>query len=188
MNKQEFDNKFVGKKLVVNCPTEELANDFLKLANSFGYNWITSNSYLHHNNWKVHKEETCYDLKDGVYTDVEYYKERNYKIVEYKGEDMNLKDLLQSDDKVVYRDGEERWYFKHIKSFYDDEGVRQLTLHAFNDDLKCVEYYGYNIMEIWRDDNLIWKREEKSANQIEKEAIEKEMKILTERFERLEVG
>lgn len=37
MTKEEFDKKYVGKKLAVHCPTKGLANEFLKLADSFGH-------------------------------------------------------------------------------------------------------------------------------------------------------
>ena len=60
MNKQEFDKLYVGEKKVVHCPTEELANEFLKEAHRHGYKWQNGTSYLEDNNWEFEKEETCY--------------------------------------------------------------------------------------------------------------------------------
>ena len=71
------------------------------------------------------------------------------------------KDLLKSGDKVVYRDGDERFVLLETKSLYTSNGefaneLKNLTIHllgVFNARLD-------DIMEIWRGDELIAKRTE----------------------------
>lgn len=37
MTKEEFDEKYVGENIRVHCPTKEVNDEFISLANSFGY-------------------------------------------------------------------------------------------------------------------------------------------------------
>jgi len=64
INKQEFDEKYIGKNLVVHCKTEELANELLKLANSFGY----LNRDWKNNMYNIYGSETCYRILSGMYS------------------------------------------------------------------------------------------------------------------------
>ena len=85
MNKKEFDEKYVNDGKVVNCKTEKLANEFLKLADSFGYEWCSGAGLMSFSNWYVYKEKTTYDILDGVaYDSTTYYEDEGYTIVEYK--------------------------------------------------------------------------------------------------------
>ena len=71
MNKQEFDEKYVGENIVVHCKTEELANELLKLANSFGY---TKRDW-ENNMYYIFESETCYRISSGMYSPKEFYEE-----------------------------------------------------------------------------------------------------------------
>lgn len=85
MNKQEFDEKYVGKELAVHCPTKGLAKDFLKLADSFGYKWRGSGeSYLKENYYWNYEEETCYYVFAGEYSDLKYYESLGYKTISFE--------------------------------------------------------------------------------------------------------
>lgn len=46
ITKEEFDEKYVGSNLVVNCKTFELSQEFRELADKFGYKWCTETSYI----------------------------------------------------------------------------------------------------------------------------------------------
>jgi hypothetical protein len=70
MNKQEFDEKYAGENIVVHCKTEELANELLKLANSFGY----TNRDWENNMYYVFESETCYIILRGMYAPKNFYK------------------------------------------------------------------------------------------------------------------
>ena len=81
MSKEEFDKLYVGENLVVNCRTEELANEFLALANSFGYKWFSGKSYVEFKNyWVVSEENTCYNISKGTYGTTSYWLEKDYEI------------------------------------------------------------------------------------------------------------
>ena len=73
---------FTQKMAVFHCETEEIANVLLKIAHSFGLEWISSGSYLDTNYWCVHKNETCYNLSDGTYADTQCYISDYYTIID----------------------------------------------------------------------------------------------------------
>ena len=84
MNREEFEKMYLGK--AVHCDTEEKANEFLALADSLGYKWHSGKSLIEKNEWKTYEEKTCYDITKSVFmfTNVEFYKYDNYKIIEYQ--------------------------------------------------------------------------------------------------------
>ena len=96
MTKQEFDNIYVGKKIVVWCPTEELANEFLRKANEFGYMWCDGERYIDFNDYKGYGQETCYWVDAGEYNSKDFYESKDRIIVEFKGFN-NSKKLIDID-------------------------------------------------------------------------------------------
>ena len=66
INFPDYD-KIMQPKTVVYCDTEEKANKLLKWADSKGLTWCNGDSYLNDNQYNVFKDQTCYDLYDGVY-------------------------------------------------------------------------------------------------------------------------
>jgi len=94
MNKQEFDEKYVGKYIVVHCKTEELAIEFLNLADSFGYKWKVSGSYVKDSKYDMYRNKTCYDISLGEYCTVNHANEYGYKVIEFKSEKQQPKPLL----------------------------------------------------------------------------------------------
>jgi len=105
MNKKEFDNKYVGEGVVVNCKTEKLANQFLKLADKFGYKWCTDETYIRANRFEEYKNKTCYNLNYGTYCSINYSKEMNYNIIEFNGFYNNQKILTYKElkENIVYQ-------------------------------------------------------------------------------------
>ena len=80
-------NEYVGR--VVHCPTEKLANEFLKLVYEQGWRWATGASLVEENCWDQYKENTCYILfknKNVMFSEIDFYEKENYTIIEYKGE------------------------------------------------------------------------------------------------------
>lgn len=59
MTKQEFERLY-GNNVGVHCDTEEKANHFLALADSFGYKWCSGGSLLSSNDWKYYGVNTVY--------------------------------------------------------------------------------------------------------------------------------
>lgn len=68
----------------IHCETEEQAKAICQLMHEAGLTWNNGDSYLSENNYFVYKSETCYLSTCGKYADLEYAKEKNYKI--YKAE------------------------------------------------------------------------------------------------------
>lgn len=81
MNKSQFDEKYV-LGVAVNCATQELAEEFLALADSFGYSWNSGESYLLIS--RFCGEETCYCISEGTYGEIEDFNCK--KIVVFLGE------------------------------------------------------------------------------------------------------
>jgi len=85
MTKEEFNKKYVGERIVVHCKTEELADELLKRANEFGYQWNSKKKFIDINGWHIEKENTCYRFYNGKYATLQFYKSQNYKIIEFNG-------------------------------------------------------------------------------------------------------
>jgi hypothetical protein len=56
--------KGIDKNTVVHCPTEELANQVLRIAHDAYYMWCDGRSLIDENNWYKNKEDMCYGLND----------------------------------------------------------------------------------------------------------------------------
>jgi len=85
----KWEELFLKSRTVFQCETEEIANEFLKIAHDLGYKWCDDDSYLLSNHWNSYKEETCYDIYYGMFADVECFINEydNYTII-------NVKELL----------------------------------------------------------------------------------------------
>lgn len=109
ITKEEFDEKYVGSNLVVNCKTFELSQEFRELADKFGYKWCTGTSYIDESEWHDYKDRTCYELYKGMYASVDSYKDNGYDIVEFDGleecENKN-EDIFKAIIKLVDEDRE----------------------------------------------------------------------------------
>jgi len=79
---KQFDlERLKGKKVAVNCKTEEQAQDFVNWVNSLGVA-LTKETF-----WKDYKENSCYILRNTLsweYCYKEYYKDRSYEIISYE--------------------------------------------------------------------------------------------------------
>ena len=84
-NLEKHWNDFRDNRLVVACPTELLATEFLTYCQDRGIAWCSGNSLLLHINWG-YKEQTAYMHSHGMsYGDIQYYEENKYTIVEFTG-------------------------------------------------------------------------------------------------------
>lgn len=80
-----FDyEKIMRPNTVIHCKTKEQAKELLKWADSKGLKWCDGNSYLEENNWEKHREDTCYNLCVGAYSDKRDYKDCDYIILPYE--------------------------------------------------------------------------------------------------------
>ncbi len=104
ITKEEFDEKYVGSNLVVNCKTFELSQEFRELADKFNYKWWTGSRYVDN---IVYEPDYYYDVKEGCFSSKEYYLKKGYDIVEFNGfkecEDKN-EDIFKVIIKLVDED------------------------------------------------------------------------------------
>lgn len=127
MNKQEFDKKYKNK--IVRCKTEELANEFLELADSFGFKWKSGDSLIGNNignnSWNFYKDETCYFVRNDnkfEYSGINFYRcttippYYNLEIIEFE----SLKDKPSSEPLNKYQ---------------------KAITNVVNDFVSCIEYF-----------------------------------------------
>lgn len=69
------------KNVVVHCKTEDEANQVLDLADKLGYVWSSSHSFKNRNSYEIYKSETCYNIYEGCYGDLNDYKSTDIKII-----------------------------------------------------------------------------------------------------------
>jgi len=79
---------FSRKRTSFHCETEEIANQFLKIAHEHGRKWCDGLTFLEKNNWnEYHGNRTCYDISQGMSSSIEYETKLGYNII-------NVKELL----------------------------------------------------------------------------------------------
>lgn len=80
---------FKNEKIAVNCKTKELAISLLCKLEELGIRWEDDCCDLDETEWDNYGENTCYtydsEYKHLEYSDVDFYKEKGYKIKEFKG-------------------------------------------------------------------------------------------------------
>jgi hypothetical protein len=74
----------ISENMVVHCPTEELANEVLSIADKLGYRWGSGSRYTDYTHWNLYKEKTCYNLTKGLYATVGYYELMEKTIISAK--------------------------------------------------------------------------------------------------------
>jgi len=73
---------FKNNKLVVNCPTQELANEFHDYCSKQNITWFGHS--IKNNYWS--DESTCYRHQTSLtFADIEHYENEHYTIVEFQG-------------------------------------------------------------------------------------------------------
>lgn len=150
MNKEEFDELYVGENVAVYCPTEELTSEFLGLADIFGYTLTDGSRYVGYDLWCIHKENTTYCLSEGMVAHKDYYECHNYKVVEFKSS--KEEDLLQ----LV-------WERKEFKVSEDEKSIlrnaggefrfiaRNMSGNLFLFNLLPHKNYNYNVWHRYED-------------------------------------
>jgi len=99
MTREEFDKLYLDK--AVHCDTEEKANEFLALADSVGYKWLSGGSLIEENLWEIYKEGTYYHASNNSVTfgDINYPNLNTNQIIEYR-----LQPKFKVGDKVRVKD------------------------------------------------------------------------------------
>lgn len=71
----------IEQNTVIHCKTKEEALEVLKIAHEEGYIWKDGKHYIDQDRWSKYGDQTCYRLKAGVFSDLEYYTENGNTIV-----------------------------------------------------------------------------------------------------------
>jgi len=157
MNKKQFDKRYVGKKIVVNCKTEDLANQFLKLADKFGYKWRNGKSYTDVNYYNMYEKDTCYNINGGIYGAIDYCKDNNYKIIEFSDLynatlNSNIIEISTCEgnyfikfENNIFSEDELIQLFDTYNILYDNEKINSNLIMWLNDNgIKCDIFNFYN--------------------------------------------
>lgn len=200
MTEEQFIEKFVGGRKAFRCVTKERALQLLSLAHAYGFTWSSGTSLLTTSYYGDYRHNTCYVFSRGgnvSYSNTDYYRNRAYEVVTVTAsllsEELRPKDLLEDGFTVVYRSGEKRLVLLQPQSLHRfEDGHRMSSLRDYREDLihhnKDIRST-QDIMNIYNRENvLIWKRQEKSKEDIELEVIEEKIKALEERREKLKSG
>lgn len=156
MTLKEFNDLYLEK--AVHCETEELANEFLELADSLGCIWNRGDKLTKFNEWDRHKDKTYYRVYDGKHVVYGHIDDTNLKIIKFKGEQkMTLKDLkqgmvceLRNSEVITVLDGG-----SYYNSNYKD---RPYLFDRYNDDLTSKEEKDYDIIKITYGDKVVFER------------------------------
>ena len=72
----------IKEKTVIHCETESEANRILNMAHELGYRWWHGRSFIDaQNDWNIYENATCYSIENGCYSNIKYYKDANYTII-----------------------------------------------------------------------------------------------------------
>lgn len=120
--------EIIEKGIIVNCKTEDDANKLLSEAHKIGMKWNTGEGFLDKNNWQRHKEKTCYNLKQGLFDKLYYYKNTISIIIDFnqvdfkEDEKMETEELRNGDWFLCYSYSEKMRYALDAKGniFWED--------------------------------------------------------------------
>lgn len=144
-NWDEFKNK--DNKNVVHCKTEEEAKDFCKRMHEHGMKWRDGESYLECTEYGKHLSETCY-TGYGEFASYDFYKEREYKILEWS--DYMDKEFTKADlrDGMVVEQRKGEMYLVLAEEVVRKCGYNEMN--CYTDDLKCKGYTEGDIVKVYR--------------------------------------
>lgn len=98
----EFDEICLSSEYVVNCDTEEKANNYLKWLEKKGYLWGEGCALSEKNYFEIHNEETTYEINNRhiFYAYKKYFLSVGKKILKY---DDIVIDKSKGDNKMKYK-------------------------------------------------------------------------------------
>lgn len=196
-----FNPNCYSNNTVMHCATEEEAENFCEYLHNLGYEWSSGIKYNETTYWECYQEETCYNFKSGAYDGINYYKARNFKILEWSDFMKNkfTKSDLKTGDVVLRRNGLVEIVFLETESLISKGGFNLLS--KIEEDLTaekdlCSKYW--DIMAVRRPKEpgdcvfsafdhefgeLVYDREK--DEEIKKEDAETAIKEISEKLELL---
>jgi len=76
-----WEELFKQENNVFHCETEEIANKLLIIAHNLDYKWTIGDEFISFNAWEFHKKDTCYNIKYGLYSSIEYWSSNGFDII-----------------------------------------------------------------------------------------------------------
>lgn len=137
MTKEEFDELYVGENIRVHCTTKELSDEFITLANGFGY--VVGSC------WNWYGDTVCYSVKYGNSCGLRWCLDNRYDVIKFKSLKEDLRSLLQVGRVVETRDGEMGFLLEDrilYSKGWDD-------LRRFDENLKHEFVKGADIVAIY---------------------------------------
>jgi hypothetical protein len=153
-------NEFLNSKSAMHCRSKSEYCDFLKQLEQSSKSCITYETYLRVNDWNNHKENTCYSYDAGV-KDLNYFKNSNYKIIEWSDymstnseSKLSLRErylrtgfIVRTKDKkcwliLIY---EKRVHLLPLKS----PGYLQFPISAYNENLVNERYPHLTVTHVY---------------------------------------
>lgn len=142
---KEFKNKY--NKIAVHCKTEEEAKDLCKQMHEHRMKWRDGESYLECTEYGKHLSETCY-TGYGEFASYDFYKEREYKILEWS--DYMNKEFTKTDleDGMVVEQRNGNMYLVLAGKAVRKGRCNRIV--GYTDDLKWKGYRGGDIVKVYR--------------------------------------
>lgn len=185
MTKEQFDEKYVGENIRVHCKTKELNDEFLELANSFGY--VVGSA------WDWYEDNMCYNAKYGSCCSLRRCLDNKCDVVEFKPSEEskveNLRHLLKVGRVTELRNGkigiilEDRIMFSHgwnnLGSSHYDNNLKSLVGLTTSDwdimkiyDCPIISGQSWCLSSVDKNGlELVWKRNEIKASVDEKSIL-----------------
>lgn len=175
-NWEEF--KDMDNNIAVHCKTEEEAINLCNQMNKHGMKWIDGLSYLTSTQYASYKEQTCY-TGYGAYASFDYYKGKNYTILEWS--DYMQREFTKADLKngmvIEYSNGKRRLVLNNY--LIGKDGYYELS--QYRENMKDKEDSDRDIMRVFtisivttldrifhiENLNLIWERKETKKMTVE---------------------
>lgn len=129
-HKPPFNIKYYKNiQCVMHCPEKYMAEKFITFLNKLEFKWSSATAYTDPE-WEVYGKLTCYDFNNGQFSDIGYYKNRKFKILEFADFDWSVV-------KTVFR----------VEDYPDSKTVMHCP-QQWQADLFCL--YLYSIGKTWR--------------------------------------
>lgn len=122
MDADEFRERYVREDIVVHCSTYEKAEKFLTMADSFGYRWCDGGSFIGDFEFDENRENTCYNIYLGEYSDLEFYVNDHRTIVPFQERDVDWTYM-----EIIEPPTKESQY-RHLLEEYDELDDRVLEI------------------------------------------------------------
>lgn len=139
------------KKVVMHCSTREEAKNFCKVMHEAGKRWRFGNYYSSTTYWEKYEKETCYDFNEDLFSDLSYFKAKNYIILEWSDymKKTFTKSKLKNGDVIVRRDGSVEIVCVETGTLITQTGGYNVLSYIEN-DLTCPNHPEFDIIDVYR--------------------------------------